>query len=211
MTVLHYIYDPLCGWCYCAEPLVNAATTVRGLELVLHGGGLWPEPTRLPEEMRRYIREADARAATISGQPYGRKYLDGLLMDPALTLDSAPTTAAVLAAESLTPGKGLAMLQAIQHAHWEHGQHVVEQSVLRQIATSIDLPVDAFGQTLAGVDVDAHIAQTRQLMRRIGAQGFPAFVLEKDNQWLPVPSQRFLSDPAAFAEWLTRQVRPVLH
>ena len=64
---------------------------------------------------------------------------------------------------------------------------------------------------LADVDVDAHIAQTRQLMRRIGAKGFPAFVLEKENQWLPVPTQRFLSDPAAFAEWLTRQVRPVLH
>lgn len=24
-AVLHYIYDPLCGWCYGAAPLVRAA------------------------------------------------------------------------------------------------------------------------------------------------------------------------------------------
>ena len=23
--ILHYIYDPLCGWCYGAKPLVQAA------------------------------------------------------------------------------------------------------------------------------------------------------------------------------------------
>ena len=34
--VLHYIYDPLCGWCYGAEPLVWAASKVDGLALSLH-------------------------------------------------------------------------------------------------------------------------------------------------------------------------------
>jgi putative protein-disulfide isomerase len=28
MTTLHYIFDPLCGWCYGAAPLVAAARTV---------------------------------------------------------------------------------------------------------------------------------------------------------------------------------------
>jgi len=211
LSKLHYIYDPLCGWCYCAEPLVRAATAVPGLDLVLHGGGLWPEPTQLPEATRKYIREADTRAAAISRQPYGRKYLEELLTDPSLTLDSAPTTAAVLAAESLAAGNGLAMLQAIQHGHWEHGLHVVNADVLLQLAEAIGLDRQSFERAAANVDVDSHIARTRQLMRRIGAQGFPAFVLEKDSQWLPVPSQRFLPNPAAFGEWLGRQVRPVLH
>ena len=24
-STLHYIYDPMCGWCYGAEPLIEAA------------------------------------------------------------------------------------------------------------------------------------------------------------------------------------------
>ena len=28
--ILHYIYDPLCGWCYGAAPLVEAARAVPG-------------------------------------------------------------------------------------------------------------------------------------------------------------------------------------
>ena len=54
-ATLHYLYDPLCGWCYGAEPLAAAAENVVGLNLKLHAGALWPEPTQLPGEMRHYI------------------------------------------------------------------------------------------------------------------------------------------------------------
>ena len=76
-AVLHYIYDPLCGWCYGAEPLVWAAAKVDGLALRMHAGGLWPQPTRLPNQTRRYIAQADARVGQMSGQPYGEPYLNG--------------------------------------------------------------------------------------------------------------------------------------
>ncbi len=31
--ILHYIYDPLCGWCYGAAPLVQAARGISGLTI----------------------------------------------------------------------------------------------------------------------------------------------------------------------------------
>jgi putative protein-disulfide isomerase len=203
--VLHYVYDPLCGWCYCAEPLVNAASEVEGLKLELHGGGLWPEPTRLPDEMRSFIREADARAAAISGQPYGKAYLDGLLADPTLTLESRPTTAAVLAAEAMS-GAGLDMLRAIQHAHWEHGRKVVEPEVLGDIASVLGLERTSFETQRAEAQVDEHIATSRRLMQRIGAGGFPAFVLQMGEQWYGVPHQQFAANPAGFADWLRQML-----
>jgi putative protein-disulfide isomerase len=200
-AILHFIYDPLCGWCYCAEPLVNAAEKVPGLEIRLHGGGLWPEPTILPAETRAYIRQMDERAARISGQPYGKAYLEGLLPDPTMTLESRPTTAAVLAAEALA-GKGLEMLRGIQHAHYERGLKVVEAGVLRQIAEEVGLDGAAFASAIARVPVDQHISNARRFMQQIGAGGFPAFVLEAGSQWFAVPHQRFASNPAGFAEWL---------
>jgi putative protein-disulfide isomerase len=205
-ATLRYIYDPLCGWCYGAEPLVVAASHVEGLDVELDAGCLWPEPTSLPEATRHYIREADARVAAMSGQPYGEAYLDGLLFDPALVLHSPPTIAAVLAAASLDASKGLTMLKAIQHAHYEQGRHVVQDSVLLDIASECGFEPAAFTAALGQVPVDAHIRATRELMAEVGAQGFPTFVLDIDERRLSVPHHHFASDPAAFGAWLEQQI-----
>lgn len=206
-AVLHYIYDPLCGWCYGAEPLVWAARQVEGLELELHAGGLWPQPTKLPEETRRYIQQADARIARMSGQPFGEAYLSGLLLDPDLLLESRPTIAAVLAAQSLDADKALAMLKGIQHAHYEEGRRVVDLEVLADIAAACGLDRGAFTAALARIPVDAHITETRQLMHRVGSAGFPTFVLEIDGEWSSVPSQRFAGDAPGFGRWLSEKLR----
>jgi putative protein-disulfide isomerase len=180
---------------------------VPGLAIRLHGGGLWPEPIRLPAETRQYIRQMDERAARISGQPYGVAYLDGLLPDPTMTLESRPTTAAVLAAEAMA-GMGLAMLRGIQHAHYERGLKVVDNDVLRLIAGEIGLDPDEFAAECARVGVDEHITNSRRFMQQIGAAGFPAFVLEAGEQWSAVPHQRYASDPAGFAAWLGQAIAP---
>jgi putative protein-disulfide isomerase len=206
-ATLHYIYDPLCGWCYGAEPLVWAAANVDGLALRMHAGGLWPQPTRLPDHMRRYIQQADARVGQMSGQPYGEPYLNGLLLDPELVLESRPVIAAVLAAQALDPSKALPMLRAIQHAHYERGEHVVREQTLERVAHEIGLDVAAFREALKDVPVDEHIAQSQELMNNVGAQGFPTFVLQIGDDWLAVPHGRFASAPAKFAEWLDAQLR----
>jgi putative protein-disulfide isomerase len=206
-AVLHYIYDPLCGWCYGAEPLVWAASKVDGLTLQLHAGGLWPQPTRLPDHMRRYIQQADARVGQLSGQPYGEPYLNGLLLDPELVLESRPVIAAVLAAQALDPSKALPMLRGIQHAHYERGKHVVREDTLRQIAAEIGIDAAAFADALTTARVDEHIAESQELMNNVGAQGFPTFVLQVGNDWFAVPHGRFASAPGKFADWLDAQLR----
>ena len=206
MAVLHYLYDPLCGWCYGAEPLVDAARSVQGLEVRLHAGGLWPVPTSLPDDMRRYIREADARVGEMSGQPYGTAYLDGLLQDPGLVLHSPPVIAAVLAAESLGSGRGFDMLRGIQHAHYEDGRHVVRRDVLLDIAERLGFERNAFDAALASAPVDEHVAATRRMMSDVGARGFPTFVLEVGERRFGVPHHRFASSPDAFAAWLRDEI-----
>jgi putative protein-disulfide isomerase len=205
-ATLHYIYDPLCGWCYGAEPLVRAAERVEGLGIALHGGGLWPEPTRLSEPLRNHIRHADERIATMSGQPFGAPYLSGLLQDPSLVLDSRPPIAAILAAQTLDPPKALPMLRSIQHAHYERGQHVVDEAVLLDLAAHCGLDPDAFGAALAEAPVDAHIETSRRLMGRVGSRGFPTFLLQIGEQWYAVPHERFAAEPEEFGAWLAEAV-----
>jgi putative protein-disulfide isomerase len=199
---LNYIYDPLCGWCYGAAPLLDAARCIDDLEIALNAGGLWPEPTRLPEDTRRYIQQADARIAATSGQTFGDAYLSELLMDPQMVLESKPPIAAILASNSLSAGKDYEMLRAIQKAHYVHGQHVVKSEVLANLAAGIGLGRNEFADAMMRAPIDAHIDETRRLMSQVGASGFPTFVLEIDGQRLVVPHAQFAGNPAGFAEWL---------
>src|SRR6185503_2300875 len=115
--------------------------------------------------------------------------------------------AAVLAAQSLDPSKALPMLRAIQHAHYERGRHVVREATLSEAAAEIGLDAVAFAEALKTVRVDEHIADSRELMNNVGAQGFPTFVLQIGDDWVAVPHGRFASAPDKFADWLDAQLR----
>ena len=195
--ILHYVYDPLCGWCYAAEPLVEAAAEV-GVSIVLHGGGLWDPGVHAPEAKRRSMRETDARIAQLTGQAFGEAYLEGLLVDPASLWWSRPTVAAVLAAESLKAGGGLAMIAAVQRAHYVEGRRVVENAVLADAAGAVGLDPARFTQALQAAPVDAHIQATRRLMQGYGLQGFPSFLLERDGHVARLPHEACYGRPADF-------------
>lgn len=208
---LHYIYDPLCGWCYAAEPLIEAAARAApgGLTIRLHGGGLF-EKTHLPPSKRAFIRQADAYIAHLSGQTFGSAYLDGLLNDPDTLYDSLPPIAAVLAAQALRPDSGLAMLRAIQHGHYRSGMRVVEESVLADLAADIGLERDDFLREYADSlhQAGEHIAGTRMLMRHAGAQGFPAFLLQSGERWQLLPHAQHYGAPAEFVKLVERSCSP---
>lgn len=194
---LHYVHDPLCGWCYAAEPLVEAAATA-GVGIVLHGGGLWNVPTQASEEKRRMIREADGRIARLSGRSFGPAYLDGLLAAPGTVWHSRPTIAAILAAEHLQFGQGLAMMAAVQRAHYVEGRAVVSEEVLMQLAVELGLPAAAFAMRLPEVHVDRHIEETRGLMRRLGLGGFPTFLIEEAGVLSRLPHEHLYGRPELF-------------
>src|SRR5437868_11441911 len=85
-TTLHYIHDPLCGWCYGAAPLVRVARETLAVQA--HGGGMMAGAARRPitPELRQYVMTHDRRIAQASGQPFGPRYFDGLLLDTSVVL-----------------------------------------------------------------------------------------------------------------------------
>jgi putative protein-disulfide isomerase len=211
MTRLHYFFDPLCGWCYGVAPLIAAAAALPDVELQLHGGGLWPRPTTLPPALRQQIRVADTRIGKLSGQPFGADYLTQLLPSDTLVLDSRPTTAAVLAAGSLRDGGALAMLRAIQKAHYERGLHVVQQSTLLLLAAQEGFAPEAFAAALDVQQADAHIAQTQALMRRLGVDGFPSVFVETEGEFRELAPQGFFGNADGFINAIRTSGRKTVH
>ncbi|MEO3959115.1 hypothetical protein [Chromobacterium piscinae] len=80
---LHYFYDPLCGWCYGASPLLQAAAALPGVSVEMHAGGMIDEEEgrAITPDWRAYVMPHDKRIAQMSSQPFGDAYYDGLLND----------------------------------------------------------------------------------------------------------------------------------
>ncbi|TPG77307.1 DsbA family protein [Pseudomonas arsenicoxydans] len=201
--ILHYIYDPLCGWCYGAKPLVQAAQGV--LPVIAHGGGMMTGANRkaVSPQLRNYVMPHDRRIAEYSGQPFGEAYFEGLLRDETAVFDSAPPIAAVLAAEQIA-GRGIELLGRLQTAHYVEGRRLADESVLIELATEIGLEPLAFEAALKSANTDPHIKDSRALLAKVGGQGFPTLALERNGQFTLVDVSTWLGKPEAFATWLTQ-------
>ncbi|QDQ25484.1 DsbA family protein [Chitinimonas arctica] len=185
MMTLHFIFDPLCGWCYATAPLVAAAGEVAGLRIAFHGGGMMVGDHRRPitPQWRDYVLPHDRRIAQLSGQPFGDAYFEGLLRDTGAVMDSAPPTTAVLACEDIA-GRGVAMIHRLQRAHYIEGQRIAEPDVLVRLAVDLGLDAAAFREVyarLSGAATERHFDASRRLLDRVGGRGFPSFALELDD------------------------------
>jgi putative protein-disulfide isomerase len=185
-ATLHYIFDPLCGWCYAAAPLVDAARSVPGLKVEFHGGGMMTGANRraITPQWREYVMPHDRRIAELTGQPFGEGYFEGLLRDSGATMDSEPPTTAILAAESLRAGGGLDMIHRLQRAHYVEGRRIADEQVLKAIAAELGFDAEAFASAFEGLSGEStarHFAESRQFLQRAGGQGFPTFVLTQPD------------------------------
>lgn len=203
-TALHYLYDPLCGWCYAAAPLINAARAVVNVRA--HGGGMMTgaRRQRVTPQLREFVQPHDERITQLSGQHFGAGYRDGLLYDTDAVLDSAPPTAAMLAAEAIS-GRGLEMLARLQVAHHVDGRRIADRAVLMEVATMLGFDPAVFADALdrlSGAAVSAHIEETRAFMARVGARGFPSLVLETRGRMQIVDFAAYLRRPHDFQNWL---------
>jgi putative protein-disulfide isomerase len=181
---LHYVYDPLCGWCYGASPLIQAARDVMVVQA--HAGGMMTGERRMAvtPELRQFVLSHDQRIAQVTGQAFGDAYTDGLLRDDGAVFDSAPPITAVLAAEQLGQ-RGLDLLARLQTAHYMEGRRIAEPDVLRALAAEIGLDGPTFARAFSELDgaaTQAHIQSSRALLAQLGASGFPTLALERNQR-----------------------------
>ncbi|CNE85048.1 DsbA family protein [Yersinia nurmii] len=210
-TTLHYIFDPLCGWCYGAAPLVKAAQAIPGLSISFHGGGMMTGENRrqINAEWRSYVMPHDQRISELTGQPFGDRYFDGLLKDTSAILDSAPPITAILTAEIITE-RGLDMLHRIQHAHYFEGRRIADTPVLIELAAELGLDGPSFShvfqETLSAATAQ-HIANSRAFLAKIHGQGFPTFILQNEKGEMKVINAgQYLGDPAGWTQMLNEAI-----
>ncbi|MED5622400.1 DsbA family protein [Ideonella sp. BN130291] len=208
--VLHYIFDPLCGWCYAAAPLVAVAREL--LPVKLHGGGMMAGALRRPvsPQFRSFVLRHDRQIAQVSGQPFGEAYSNVLLNDTSVVLDSGPPITAILAAESIG-GRGLDLLTRLQRAHYVEGRRISRPEVLAELALDLGIDEAAFAQAWRAMDGQAtlrHIEQSRDLLSALGGSGFPTLALERKGERVLLDASAHLGQPGRWRDWLATAIGP---
>lgn len=204
---LHWIIDPLCGWSYGALPLLQATAAAWPSQNVLHSGGLFIgySRRRIDADWHRHVSEHDARIAELTGAVFGENYRQHLCRDQSVVLDSLPASAAMLTLQQQDDSDALAFLAAAQHAWYVDGKDITQPAVLSALAADLAIDTGRWQQAssdAAKKQATQAIEQTRQLMAQHGAQGFPSLLLQRGEQFINVPVNRFYGEPAALVKQL---------
>ncbi|WP_282175944.1 DsbA family protein [Vibrio nereis] len=202
MVTIHYFYDPMCGWCYGATPLVESIVRSDKFKVALHPGGMLPAKTIEPA-FRQHILDSDQRISKLTGVQFGQHYLERVTGNEELVLDSYLPIRAVLVGEALGLNP-FTMLKAIQKAHYMDGKAVNKLTTLEEIAVQLGLDQKVWqekmqtGQTL---EIDA-IDNSHRLMARLGVQGYPTIFLEDKGQLKRLPHTEYYGQAEQWHDFL---------
>lgn len=197
-TRLTYLFDPLCGWCYGASPVLRALADHVGYTVVPAPSGLFCGERGRPmnDEFAAYAWTNDQRIARLTRQRFTEQYRRDVLGNRASRLDSAPATLALTAVALTAPEREFDALESIQTARYVSGRDVTNSAVLGDILESLDLTRAA--QLIVAPTEDlvsanrARIESSRALMRQFGVSGVPALIVGDDA------GGRLLDSPALF-------------
>jgi len=197
---LHYLYDPLCGWCYGAGPGLRALIAAEGLPpLTLHPTGLFAGRGARPMDrtFAAYAWSNDQRIAKLTGRIFSDAYRDGPLARFDRPFDSAPATRALTAVHRLDPAREADALDAVQRARFVDGLDITDAAVLGDVLAGLGL-----GDLEAGPALDPALdqqvarrtAEGRALLAASGGNGVPTLILRTAEGVRALPSQALYQD-----------------
>jgi len=194
MVKIHYIFDPLCGWCYGATALAETVAQRPDIELVMHPGGMINNKA-LTAEFKQQLLTYDQQIAKLTGQSFGQAYQNRIRANKTVVVDSYLTAQAIDAVQKIN-GRGFEMLKKIQAAHYQEGLDTTKPQLLTQLATDLGVDLSHWHKQMeqAKNEIAALIHQTHRLMERCNVQGFPAFILESKGNLVTLAHTRYYSD-----------------
>lgn len=181
-TTVTYLFDPLCGWCYGASPVVQHLGQHPGVQLTLAPTGLFAGPGRIMDSaFAAYAWSNDQRIQTITGQRFTEVYRQQVLGRLGSVFDSTAATMALTAVALTDATAELDALKHLQEARYLLGWDTCDPAVVVDVLQGIRQGVAA--DRLLANDAALHQAQhsrlqkAQQLMRSLGVQGVPALVI----------------------------------
>ncbi len=192
---LFFIYDSHCPWSYATTPLVNAVNK-KLPEVALN---LWH---------CAYFSDADDNNVMTKQQIAQVKELSSVNFSPDYMANLSQGKDSTLCANLMTwatektPQQALALLNALQAAHFSKGNELSEQVDLNDIVDEFKLSVPAkvFNKAKLTTDAGAQVHEIYALQEIIGTQAIPALLLAINDDLILLNHNLYLQDSKAIID-----------
>ncbi|TGQ70893.1 MAG: DsbA family protein [Mesorhizobium sp.] len=181
-----YLFDPLCGWCYGATPMLEKLSA-SGLHVELLPTGLFSGAGARPmdEGFAAHAWANDLRIERLTGQPFTQAYQHNVLNVRGTLLDSHAATLAISAAGLEDPNRRLTALKAIQQARYVDGRDIVTVEGVAAVLAESGM-ADAAALLKAPTEglMTAHrelVGRGRALFQRLHANGVPSLAVIRND------------------------------
>lgn len=205
---LHYIFDPLCGWCYGAGAALQALADSAAVQLNPLPSGLFSGDgaRKMDDDFAAYAWSNDQRIERLTGQRFTQRYRSDVLGNRQQRFDSAAATLALSAVALTAPDRELDALKAIQQARYLDGKDITQTDTLVSVLETMRLAQAALRLQAPDAELlDTNRARTdhaQRLLQASGARGVPTFILETQGQRVLLHSGTAFSDPQTFVQQL---------
>lgn len=182
-----YVYDPLCGWCFGFDPVLQQlADKHPQLRIEVIGGGMMTGQRVGPiSQMADYILGAYKQLEQTTGVKVGEPYLE-LLRDGTYISDSEPPCRALAAYKLLRPDDGLRFAIALQDAMFVHGKDLNAPETYANLAADFGLDAKAFLEHMDRAEAHTATRQGFAKSQALGVQGFPSVFYFDGQQYHPI-------------------------
>jgi putative protein-disulfide isomerase len=183
-TLLYYIHDPMCSWCWGYKPVWDALqkSLPEYIQVEYVAGGLAPDSSApMPDEQQKMIQ---AHWRTITHK-LGTKFNFDFWDNNIARRSTYNSCRAVIAAKF--QGAEQSMIAAIQQGYYLRALNPSDKGILAQLFNELanvdsNLNVHQFMEDLNSSEVQIELMRQIQLSRMLTNQGFPSLVLEKKDQ-----------------------------
>lgn len=182
MPELYYFVDPMCSWCYGFSSEMKEIVSKLPDDMNLHYvmGGLAPDSDEpMSEETKQYVQHHWHTVAEKSGATFNFDFWTEC--EPKRS--TYPSCRAVLAGRMQGEDNIPVMLEAIQKAYYQQARNPSDSETLIEIAEEIGLDKGRFIEDFSSPGVEQLLQTDFSFKNRLGVQGFPALVLEKDDRY----------------------------
>ncbi|TXH69917.1 MAG: DsbA family protein [Thiothrix sp.] len=198
-SILYYVYDPMCSWCYAFRPIwlqvIEQLPPTIQVQTVL--GGLAPDTDQPMPSTTQAMVQANWRKIMELVPSTKFNFEFWTLCQPRRS--TYPACRAILAAQTQQPQAGQTMLIAIQNAYYQQARNPSDITTLVELAEELGLDSERFLLDLNSQSIQAQLAADLALADQLGVNSFPSLVL-KTQQSLVKIQHSYTDAPAVLRQ-----------
>ncbi|SEF92206.1 DsbA family protein [Nitrosomonas ureae] len=185
-TILYYIHDPMCSWCYAFSQSWAALQRdlPQDIEIAYVVGGLAPDSIEpMPLATQKMVQQAWQRIEqTIPGVHFNWDFWSRNTP----IRSTYPACRAVLAAKRQRADAEAEMIRAIQTAYYQQAKNPSLPETLHACAREIGLDAQTFIDDLTSAAIESELQQHIQLARSMNVSSYPSLRLAHNHAVPPI-------------------------